>query len=41
MKRKIDPKKVYAFIGKIVVYGAMYIMLEASLYWAFLQGMTY
>lgn len=41
MKRKIDSKKVYAFIGKIAIYGAIYIIFEASLYWSFLQGMTY
>ena len=41
MKRRIDTKKVYAFIGKIAVYGAIYIIFEASLYWSFLQGMTY
>lgn len=41
MKRKIDTNKVYAFIGRAVVYGVIYLTVEASLYWGFLQGMTY
>ena len=40
-KMRFDKNKVYAFIGKIAVYGAIYIIFEASLYWSFLQGMTY
>lgn len=39
--KRLDKNKVYAFIGRAVVYGTMYAMIEVSLYWGFLQGMTY
>ena len=38
MKRK---EKVYAFIGRTVVYSSLYIATLVFSYWAFLQGMTY
>lgn len=41
MKRRIDPNKVYAFIGRAVVYSTLYIGVEVFSIWAFLQGMTY
>lgn len=39
--KRLDKNKVYAFIGRAFVYGVIYLTLEASLYWGFLQGMTY
>ena len=41
MKRKLDPNKIYKFIGQAVVYSSLYIATVAFSYWAFLQGMTY
>lgn len=41
MKRKLDPNKVYRFIGQAVVYSSIYIATLVFSYWAFLQGMTY
>lgn len=38
MKRK---EKVYAFIGRTVVYSSLYIGAVAFTVWGFLQGMTY
>lgn len=41
MKRKLDKNKVYAFIGRAVVYGTMYISAVAFSAWAFLQNTIY
>ena len=40
-RRKIDPNKVYAFIGRIVVYGAFYVGEILLGYWGFLQATVY
>lgn len=40
-KRRIDPNKVYAFIGRAVVYTGLYIGGVAFLVWAFLQNTVY
>ena len=37
MKRKLDPNKIYNFIGQAVVYSSLYIGSIAFFYWAFLQ----
>ena len=37
MKRKLDPNKIYKFIGQAVVYSSLYIGSIAFFYWAFLQ----
>ena len=37
MKRKLDPNKIYQFIGQAVVYSSLYIGSIAFFYWAFLQ----
>ena len=39
--KKIDKNKVYAFIGKAVVYGTMYIGSIAFGVWAFTQNTIY
>lgn len=39
--RKIDKNKVYALIGKIVVYGLLYVGSIAFGVWAFLQNTIY
>lgn len=39
--KKIDKRKVYAFIGRAVVYSSLYIATVAFSVWGFLQGMTY
>lgn len=41
IKRKIDPNKVYAFIGRAVVYGIVYISTVGFWYWGFLQNTIY
>lgn len=41
MKRKLDKNKIYAFIGRAVVYGTLYVGTVAFGYWGFLQGLTY
>lgn len=41
MKRKLDPNKIYKFIGQAVVYSSLYIATVAFSVWGFLQGMTY
>lgn len=41
MKRKLDSNKIYAYIGRAVVYSSVYISSIVFSYWAFLQGMTY
>lgn len=40
MKRKLDPNKIYAFIGRAVVYSTIYIGAVAGLVWAFLECTT-
>lgn len=39
--RKIDKNKVYAFIGKAIVYSILYIGSIAFGVWAFLQTTVY
>lgn len=41
MKRKIDKNKVYAFIGRVVVYSSLYIATVAFTVFAFLQNTIY
>ena len=41
MKRKIDPNKVYAFIGRAVVYSSLYVAAVVGTVWAFLQNTIY
>lgn len=41
MKRKIDKNKVYAFIGKAVVYTSLYLGSVVFFAWAFLQNTVY
>ena len=41
MKRKLDPNKIYKFIGQAVVYSSLYIASIAFGYLMFLSGMTY
>ena len=41
MKRKIDPNKAYAFIGRAVVYSSLYVAAVAGTVWAFLQNTIY
>ena len=41
MKRKLDPNKIYNFIGRAVVYSTLYLSAVAFAVWGFLQGMTY
>lgn len=41
MKRKLDPNKIYKFIGQAVVYSTLYLSAVAFTVWGFLQGMTY
>lgn len=38
---KIDKNKVYAFIGKAVVYSSLYVGLVAMTVWGFLQNTIY
>ena len=40
-KRKIDANKVYAFIGRAVVYGILYMSTVGFCYWSFLQNTIY
>lgn len=39
--KKIDKNKVYAFIGKAIVYSTLYIGSIALGVWAFLQNTIY
>lgn len=39
--KKIDKNKVYAFIGRAVVYTAGWIASVGFCYWAFLQNTIY
>ena len=41
MKRKIDPNKVYNFIGRAVVYSTLYFTAVAGTIWAFCQNTIY
>ena len=41
MKRKIDKNKVYAFIGRAVVYVSLYIGTILFGMWAFMQNTIY
>lgn len=41
MKRKLDPNKVYAFIGRVVVYGILHITMSAMLVYSFMQNTIY
>ena len=41
MKRKLDPNKIYAFIGRVVVYGTLYIGTVLGGMWAFCQNTIY
>ena len=41
MKRKIDPNKVYAFLGRAVIYSALYFTAVAGTIWAFCQNTVY
>ena len=38
---KLDPNKIYKFIGQAVVYSTLYISAVAGTVFMFLQGMTY
>ena len=38
---KIDKNKVYAFIGKAVVYSSLYVGLVMSIVWAFSRITVY
>lgn len=39
--KRIDKNKVYAFIGKTVVYSTMYLSAVAFSVWAFTQNTIY
>ena len=41
MKRKLDPNKIYAFIGRAVVYGTIYAGSVAGFVCAFCQNTIY
>ena len=41
MKRKLDKNKIYAFIGRAVVYSGAYISLVIATVWAFMQNTIY
>lgn len=41
MKRRIDKNKVYAFIGKAVVYTSLYLGSVAAIIWAFTRITVY
>ena len=41
MKRKLDPNKIYKFIGQAVVYSSLYIATVAFSVWAFCQNSIY
>ena len=38
---RLDKNKVYAFIGRIVVYGTLYILSVLGFIFAFLQNTIY
>lgn len=39
--KKIDKNKVYAFIGRVVVYSSLYAALIVGIVWAFMQNTIY
>ena len=39
--RRIDKNKIYAFIGRVVVYGTLYVGSIAFGLWAFSQNTIY
>lgn len=41
MKRKLDPNKIYAFIGRAVVYSSLYVGAVVFGMWAFCQNTIY
>ena len=41
MKRKIDKNKVYALIGRAVVYSGLYVATVFGTIWAFCQNTIY
>ncbi len=41
MKRKLDPNKIYAFIGRAVVYSTIYVGTVVGCIWAFCQNTIY
>lgn len=41
MKRKLDPNKIYAFIGRAVVYSTLYIGAVAGFVWACTRTVIY
>ena len=41
MKRKLDPNKIYKFIGQAVVYSSLYIGSITFIVWGFLQNTIY
>lgn len=40
-KRKLEPNKIFAFIGKIVVWTSIWALGVAGGIWAFLQNTIY
>lgn len=41
MKRKLDPNKVYAFIGRAVVYSSLYLSAVGMMVFGFMQMTVY
>ena len=41
MKRKLDPNKIYAFIGRAVVYSTIYAGSVAGFVWACTRTVIY
>lgn len=41
MKRKLDKNKIYAFIGRAVVYSSLYVATVLGSVWAFCQNTIY
>lgn len=41
MKRKLDPNKIYAFIGRAVVYSTIYFAAIVGSVYAFCQNTIY
>ncbi len=41
MKRKLDKNKIYAFIGRVVVYMSVWIIAVAGSVWVFMQNTIY
>lgn len=40
-RRKLDPNKIYAFIGRAVVYSSGYVLTIVGFVWAFCQNTVY